>query len=154
MEAPVIRLGRDSDIDWLKTLADRYKNELGFVRRGALFESIKNGQLMVAERSGQKVGFIQFHHRRDGQTTIHNIIVAPDQHGKGIGSALISYLSKRCRALGQHSIALKCPVNLNANSFYERVGFTIVAQEPGKLRSLNIWRLSLSLTADTWPHEC
>lgn len=143
METVLVRPGLESDIDWLKSLVDKHKKELGFVRRGSLFESIKKGHLIIAETQEENAGFVQFHHRRDGQTTIHNIIVTNTQRGNGVGKELIRHLAAQSRALGQSRIKLKCPVNLDANSFYQSAGFTLSAQEPGKIRSLNIWQLIL-----------
>jgi N-acetylglutamate synthase-like GNAT family acetyltransferase len=143
VEAVVIRLAIADDLDAIKALADRHKRELGFVRRGALLESITHDHLLVAELQDQPVGFVQFHHRRDRQTTIHLIVVDANYRRRGVAGQLLDYLQASCLRRGQTRIGLKCPVDLSANDFYRQFGFTLVAQEAGKIRALNLWQLPL-----------
>ncbi len=132
-----------SDLDWLKALADKHKTQLGFVRRGELHRSIEQKEMLVIEEGGRQRGFVQFHHRRDGQTTIYNIIVASEVRGQGLGRGLIQALILACQAHGQTTIRLKCPDNLEANKFYKHVGFEWNNREEGKLRALNVWHLHI-----------
>lgn len=143
MEPLIIRVATAADLDPLKALADRHKREVGFVRRGALLESIRRAHLLVALVGEDLVGFVQFHHRRDGQTTIHLIMVATAYRRQGVADVLLNQLRATCRELGQQRIGLKCPVELSANDFYRQAGFDLIAQEPGKLRPLNLWQLLL-----------
>ncbi|MEO8287004.1 MAG: GNAT family N-acetyltransferase [Chloroflexota bacterium] len=145
---PQICIATEIDLHWLKSLADEHKHELGFVRRGALLRSIEAQCLLTAQYSGAPLGFVQFHHRRDGQTTIYNIVVARNSRGSGVGKALLSGLRMVCITLGQHRIVLKTPVDLPANRFYETVGFVLAGQEAGKARPLNIWRM------EVLSHDC
>ena len=143
MEPIVIRVATATDLDAVKALADRHKREVGFVRRGALLESIRRTHLLVALVASDPVGFVQFHHRRDGQTTIHLIMVATAYRRQGVANVLLNQLRATCQGLGQQRIGLKCPIDLSANDFYRQAGFDLTAQEPGKLRALNLWQLLL-----------
>jgi len=136
----VIRRAIPSDLDAIKGLADRHRHELGFVLRPALAKSIEQSELLVAENSQGIVGFVEYHHRRDKQTTLYHIAVQHDHRQLNIGRQLVEALLSEA---GQHSkshIQLKCPVDLEANEFYERLGFTQVEVQPGKGRSLMVWR--------------
>jgi len=146
VETAVIRLAHTDDLAAIKTLADQHKRELGFVRRGTLLESITHDHLLIAELHGQPVGFVQFHHRRDGQTTIHVIVVDANTRRQGVGGQLLNNLQAICLKRGQTRIGLKCPVDLNANDFYRQVGFTLIGQEAGKIRVLNLWQLPLQIS--------
>lgn len=143
MESVIIRTATSADLDAVKVLADRHKRDVGFVRRGALLESINRAHLLLALAGEDPVGFVQFHHRRDGQTTIHLIMVASEHRRRGIAALLLNQLRTACQGLGQQRIGLKCPVDLSANSFYQQAGFTLIAQELGKIRALNLWQLPL-----------
>ena len=132
------------DLGELKELTDAHKHELGFVLRPALARSITRGEVLVAENDTGLIGFVEYHHRQDEQTTLYHIIVAPDYRRQGIGQRLIERLANEARAVGKKIIVLKCPITLPANDFYARTGWSLAGSEPGKRRLLNLWRLVLA----------
>jgi len=129
----------DTDLDEIKKIADSHKNELGFIMRPILARSIVQGELMVAVNGVGIMGFIQYHHRRDEQTTLHNVVVVPSFRKYGIGRELILNLEKEAVSKNKSFILLKCPEDLDANEFYKHVGYKEVDNETGKSRRLNIW---------------
>jgi GNAT superfamily N-acetyltransferase len=101
-----------------------------------LHDSAKRGELILV--SG---GLCHWHLRRDGQITIREIIVLPEQQGQGIGSAILNTLKQ---TPGATSIAAKCPQNLPSNKWYQRRGFVSEGTETTKTgRIINLWRLAL-----------
>lgn len=136
----LIRAGRSEDIDGIKQLADAHKRELGFLRRPALLEAIQRGELLVAQNGFAIVGFIEYRHRRDHQTTLYNVVVHPDYRRRGIGRQLVLALEKEAIQREKSQVVLKCPEDLPANDFYEQTGYERIHVEPGKLRRLNVWR--------------
>lgn len=98
-----------------------------------LYESSKNGELLLMEG-----GMCHFHHRRDGQLTIREIIVT--HKNQGIGRKILDYLE----GLQPDSIFAKCPENLNANKWYAHQGFKFEGEEITKTgRRLLLWRKTL-----------
>lgn len=140
----VIRKATLADLDAIKAIADLHRHELGFVMRPALARSIERGELIVAANSTGLIAFVEYHHRRDAQTTLYHIVVAPDYLRQGIGQRLIEQMVNEARASGKEFIALKCPAALPANDFYARTGWSLVGCEAGKSRPLNLWRLVLA----------
>jgi GNAT superfamily N-acetyltransferase len=137
-----------ADLDTIKSLADDHRSELGFVLRPALARSIERSELVVATNTTDLIAFVEYHHRRDAQTTLYHIVVAPDYHRQGIGRWLIERLADEARAAGKEIIALKCPANLPANDFYAHTGWSLAGSEPGKRRPLNLWQLPLDASDD------
>ncbi len=138
-----IRRATDSDLDAIKELADAHKRELGFVIRPALARSIEREELLIAENHAGVIGFVEYHHRQDEQTTLYHIAVAPDYRCMGVGKALIGKLCEEAVASDKQVILLKCPIDLPAHGFYDEMGFEIMGSEAGKERSLIIWGLPL-----------
>jgi N-acetylglutamate synthase-like GNAT family acetyltransferase len=138
-----IRKAQQNDLDEIKALADSHKKELGFILRPVLARSIDQGELLVAANHRGIVGFIQYHHRRDLQTTLHNIVVKPDHRGMDVGQKLFSNLIDEARSIQQQMVLLKCPEELDANGFYARMGCHQVLIENGKARRLNVWQKEL-----------
>lgn len=96
-----------------------------------LHESSKRGELLLIAG-----GFCHWHLRRDGQLTIREIISTR----AGAGSEMLDCLKRK----GAMSLFAKCPVELEANDWYIRRGFTREGEEVTKTgRVLNLWRLVL-----------
>lgn len=132
-----------SDIDDIKRIADAHRNELGFVRRPTLIEAIDRSEILIAKRNGNIIGFVEYRHRRDDQTTLYNIAVFPEYRRLGVGRKLVQSLVTEARKRNKQYISLKCPEDLTANQFYEVLGFHLQEIEPGKHRRLKIWQFIL-----------
>ena len=105
-----------------------------------LNESNERGELLLVLH-----GMCHYHLRRDGQLTIREIIVQKGHQGHGIGRAMLQKLEALGLEVGATSIFAKCPVELAANGWYERVGFALEGTETTRSgRTLNLWRLNLS----------
>ena len=140
-----IRKGAPSDVDAIKTIADAHRRELGFVLRPALVKSIDRAEVLVCEKMDRGlIGFIEYHHRRDRQTTVYHIVVVSSHRRKGVGKALIDAMHSEALALGKQAIRLKCPIGLVAHDFYDRLGFKSLGEETGKGRPLVVWQLPVS----------
>jgi len=136
-----VRKATQADLEAIKELADSHKHELGFVLRPALARSIAREELLVAENHASVIGFVEYHHRQDEQTTLYHIAVTPDHRRMGVGEALINTLRAEARILGKSAIRLKCPADLPAKLFYEHIGFHSIGEELGKDRPLIVFAL-------------
>ncbi len=138
-----IRKAKPTDIDAIKEIADAHRRELGFVRRPSLIESINRHEVFVAQNGDGLVGFMEFHHRRDSQTTLYNVVVNNNYRREGIGHLLMHNLEKDAINQKKGVILLKCPEELPANAFYARLNYTLTRTDSGKSRQLNIWTKNL-----------
>jgi ribosomal protein S18 acetylase RimI-like enzyme len=138
-----IRKAEQKDLDSIKAIADANKDAIGFVLRPALAEAIGQGWVLVAEGNGQLIGFANYRHRQDQQTTLYEICVAEDYRGNGVGRALLDTLVKESHRLGKTIIRLKCPADSRANDFYDSLAFVRVGFEQGKRRKLILWERQL-----------
>ena len=130
-----------SDVNDVKRIADQHRAELGFHARQAYVDSLNKGELLIAKKADQIVGFTRYHHRRDNRTTLYEIAITPDARGKGIGHQLINALIADCQRVSSRCLRLSCPVELPANRFYEAVGFIRSARRSrrGRSRPLYEW---------------
>lgn len=140
----VIRRAVQSDLEAIKAIADAERDALGFITRSTVREAIKQGHMIVATIDGEVVGFQHYYHRKqDLQTRLYHKAVDPEWRMQGIGTALVDAVVNEARALDRRRLLLKCPVELSSNKFHERYGFTLIGQEPGRKRRLNIWEYIL-----------
>ena len=108
----------------------------------SLFETLneynERGELLL-----DNGGMCHWHLRRDGQVTIREIIVEKRRQRCGIGQGMLGRLILDNRTAT--SLFAKCPVELPANGWYERMGFTLEGTETTRSgRELNLWRLPLN----------
>lgn len=122
------------DIDAIKSIADKYSNEIGFVMRPALEEHCKKGFLLVAESGDAVIGFCNYNRRKDGVSVIYEICTDYRYRGNGVARKMIDALPR--------PIHLKCPIDNESNNFYAALGFELVDVEDGKKRKLNVWELA------------
>jgi len=126
------RLGKNEDLQNIKKLTNKLRNELGFVMNVVLSEAIKHDELYVCELNDNIIGFIHFHKRIDGWNTIHEIAVDANYQRCGIGEKLFNMISKPRK--------LKTTIdNIKANNFYKKQNMLNIGIEQGRKRKLNIW---------------
>jgi ribosomal protein S18 acetylase RimI-like enzyme len=135
----MVRFAAVDDVPAVKAIADRHRHELGFVPAAALVEAARERRLLVAVLDGKVIGFVHFRCCRDGHTTIYEIAVLPEHRQRGIGRALVEAVCKEAALHGYVVLQLKCPIDLPANEFYRRTGFTEAGIEEGKRRPLRLW---------------
>jgi ribosomal protein S18 acetylase RimI-like enzyme len=152
----MVRFAAVDDVPAVKAIADRHRHELGFVSAAALVEAARERRLLVAVLDGKIVGLVHFRCCRDGHATIYEIAVLPECRRRGVGRALVEAVCKEAALRGCVALQLKCPIDLRANEFYRRVGFTEAGIEEGKRRPLRLWQKRLDpafhcLPADQLP---
>lgn len=140
--SPATRPATDGDIPAVEALVRQAGAVFGFVRRVVLAKAIAEGDLLVATASGGAVtGAVRFHHRRDGATTIHEVVVATAGRGQGVGRWLVQAVHDAALARGQGTLRAKCPIDALANGFYRATGWERIAIEEGRVRALVVWQL-------------
>lgn len=129
----LFRNATNDDYSEIKRISNQHRNYLPFVMRVAIEESITRNEVVVAEDYGKVIGFIHFHKRKDGITTIHEVGVDKEYLNRGIGRKLILQLKK--------PIQLKVTKDNPANDFYKKIGFEFKKSIKGKKRDLNLYLL-------------
>jgi GNAT superfamily N-acetyltransferase len=87
-------------------------------------------QFLIAELDEEPVGFASYSSiSGDGLFKIHKLYVLPEYHGKGLGKALLDFITEEISSLGATSLRLNMNRKNKAKYFYERNGFTIIKEE-------------------------
>lgn len=132
LSSPIkIRKANIDDYKEIKRISNQHREYLPFVMRVSIEESIKNNGVFVACLEESVVGFIHFHKRKDGITTLHEIGVERGFENKGIGKKLVSIINGPIR--------LKVTQDNPANEFYRKLGFKFIETISGKKRDLNVY---------------
>lgn len=106
-----------------------YMMELIYSKPSLLKQMAKGHQFIIAYDEAQPVAFASYSARENNPAVykLQKIYILPNQQGKGIGKLLINYIT----AAIQPATALQLNVNRHnkALHFYEKIGFTIIAEE-------------------------
>ena len=117
-----IRRGTLKDVDDCYRIAiAQARGTLPKLLRVNFTENAERGELHVAERGGEVIGFARFHARRDGWHTLYDLAVHPDHQRIGAGRNLLFSVPVPVR--------LKCPVSSAANTFYRNAGMIHAGQD-------------------------
>ncbi len=135
------------DLDWIKSLVDKHRKEFSFVNRSILLKGIENGEVLCIPNKG----FLHFHHRRDSKSTLYHLCVISEERRIGFGKFLVSAWENNARKCGATILQLKCPIDLEANQFYKRIGFNQVDIQEGKSRKLIVWNKLLTIKKNKKP---
>jgi len=149
-----VRKARATELDKIVALVRNERDVFGFVPRAAFEVALKRSEIIVATSGRNIIGVMRYHNRKDRVAVVHELLVNKEHRSRGIGSLLISTLSEKCFRSGQTLFRLKCPVELPANGFYARLGFSRVGIREGRRRPLAIWERHLGAQQDTSKPSC
>ena len=139
-----IKRSQEDLIEQVYEIFKKNVNLLGPPNPKVLKDAAEKGWLLVALDKDQDkvVGFVNFRNcvRKD-QCTIYEICVDKSYWHKGIGAAMIAFLAQNS---AKEFIRLKCTEENDANGFYKAYGFTLIGQEMGKKRKLNVYELRIN----------
>ncbi|MBI3950593.1 MAG: GNAT family N-acetyltransferase [Acidobacteria bacterium] len=135
----MLRKACSKDLDQLIHIIQQHKAVFPFLPRAVFKDFVQKEEVIVYQKASRVLGFVRYHHRKDGITTLHEIAVLKSHPSTGIGRSLIEALRNECVTLGQKTIRLKCPLDLPANGFYSHLGFQRVSIEDGRKRPLAVW---------------
>ncbi|WP_461533526.1 GNAT family N-acetyltransferase [Sinomicrobium sp.] len=87
-------------------------------------------RFFIAKEYDKVLGFISCEERYEGdKTKIHKLYVLPETQGRGVGRVLIDCAKDVARKAGDHILSLNVNKYNPAIRFYEKIGFTTVAEE-------------------------
>jgi N-acetylglutamate synthase-like GNAT family acetyltransferase len=80
----------------------------------------------IAVENGEVLGVARMHESSPNQGQVRCVAIATAAQGKGIGKAIMAYLEDQAKTKGWTEIVLEA--RENAVPFYERIGYTIIAE--------------------------
>ncbi len=80
----------------------------------------------IAVEDGKVLGVARMHESAEKQGQVRCVATATAAQGKGIGKAIMAYLEEQAKAKSWTEIVLEA--RENAVPFYQRIGYTIIAE--------------------------
>ena len=97
----------------------------------------------IAVEDNEVLGVARMHESAEKQGQVRCVATATAAQGKGIGKAIMSYLEEQAKAKGWTEIVLEA--RENAVPFYQRIGYTIVAESYLLFGEIQHYRMSKTL---------
>ncbi|GEP50904.1 N-acetyltransferase [Flavobacterium noncentrifugens] len=95
----------------------------------------KNHHFLLVKENKEALAFLSYEHQYQERpiTRIHKIYILPETQGKGIGKLLIDCVEALANETKSEKLSLNVNRYNNAQFFYKKLGFEIVAEEDVKL---------------------
>lgn len=142
---PTVRTAGAGDIRYIDALQRKNTEAVSFFPISAFEREVAKGRLLIAEVSGEPAGYV-FHGPFGPMLRIHQACIQYDLRGQLFGAALVRYLIDTAERCGSMSIVLRCGSDIEANFFWQAMGFHCEAVQPGgarRSRDINCWRYDL-----------
>ena len=97
----------------------------------------------IAVENGEVQGVARMHESSPSQGQVRCVAIATAAQGKGIGKAIMAYLEDQAKTKGWTEIVLEA--RENAVPFYERIGYTIIAESYLLFGEIQHYRMSKTL---------
>ena len=129
-------------------LADTHREEFGFLPKNAYVEAAKRSNLWVSidETSGVLLGYLLFGGQHP-RMKVFQVCVHPEHRSNGIARSLVSKLVRYGEHCGFLNVTARVSSKLDANSFWQGIGFRIVKQVRGlgSNSTINIYSMDLDV---------
>ncbi len=97
----------------------------------------------IAVEGEEVLGVARMHESSPNQGQVRCVAIATAAQGKGIGKAIMAYLEDQAKTKGWTEIVLEA--RENAVPFYERIGYTIIAESYLLFGEIQHYRMSKTL---------
>lgn len=137
-----------ADEPFVVNLQKRFSNQIGFLPRAALTEAIGRNLIAVAVENGTPAGYMLIRPAAQHQPWCASIIQAAvelDAQRHSHGRNLLAHLLKRANRV--HVIQAWCRSDLEANAFWQQMGFSQVAlleRQSARKKSMVLYRKALT----------
>jgi predicted GNAT family N-acyltransferase len=98
----------------------------------------------IAVEDNEVLGVARMHESAEKQGQVRCVATATAAQGKGIGKAIMAYLEEQAKAKDWTEIVLEA--RENAVPFYQRIGYTIIAESYLLFGEIQHYRMKKALT--------
>lgn len=138
-----VALARSQDLAYVVHLQKKFGQAIGFLPRAALSEKIELQRIWIARENGQPAGYLHHGTLATPEVRIFQAAIQYDARRRRLAAGLVEHFVCRAQAAGAYGVSLRCLAHLDANEFWEAVGFRRIASEPGAKGRLNVWTRDL-----------
>jgi hypothetical protein len=136
----------NGDLPFVDHVQRKFSEQLAFIPRAGIEKAIAAGQIALAFIDGEPVGYVW-----RGALGVRTIIVQAaiefDAQRRHYGAALVAHVIVEATRAHSSAIVCRCGSDLEANSFWQSLGFVCVGSLLGggrRGRVLNVWHYAIA----------
>jgi N-acetylglutamate synthase-like GNAT family acetyltransferase len=134
-----------ADLTYIDHLQRKNAEELAFFPKQVFEREVENQRIILAELNSEPCGYV-YHGAFGVICRIHQACIQYDLRGQLYGAALVRDLTTRCQSFETATIKLRCGSDIEANKFWQAMGFVCEAVTQGgvrRMRDINHWVLNI-----------
>lgn len=127
---------------YVDALQKKNAEALSFYPKVVFEREMINGRLFLGLLNGQPAGYIYVGSGQHGIVRCHQVCIQYDARRRLYGAALVAACEQYAIDKGATRIRLRCGFDLDANQFWQSLGYVCVAVEDGgvrRMRKINVW---------------
>lgn len=133
-------------IDYIDGLQRKNAEALSFYPRQVFEREQSKGRLFLGMLNGEPCGYLYV--GAQGQDVkCHQVCIQYDARRRLYGAAIVAVMEQYASEANAASITLRCGFDLDANQFWESLGYDCIANFPGgvrRMRTINVWRKQIT----------
>jgi hypothetical protein len=129
-------------IQFIDFLQKKNAEALSFYPKQVFEREKENGRLYLGLLNGEPCGYI-YVGAAGGDVKCHQVCIEYDARRKLYGAMLVVAMENYANASLSNSITLRCGFDLEANKFWQELGYNCIAVKHGgirRMRKINVWR--------------
>lgn len=131
---------------FIDSLQRKNAEQLSFYPNQVFEREQKNGRLYLGLLNGQPCGYI-YVGAAGGDVKCHQVCIEYDARRKLYGAMLVLAMENYANSSLSNSITLRCGFDLEANQFWNELGYRCIGIKQGgvrRMRKINVWRKYLT----------
>jgi GNAT superfamily N-acetyltransferase len=133
-------------ISYIDKLQRENAEALSFYPTQVFEREIEKERLFLGLLNGQPCGYIYTGAGADGIMRCHQVCIQYDARRRLYGAMLVVAMEEYANQKGCHTAALRCGFDLDANVFWDSLGYKCYDTVEGgvrRMRKINLWRKNL-----------
>ena len=129
-----------SMINYIDHLQKKNAEALSFYPKQVFERELEKGRLFLGMLNGEPCGYL-YAGAEGGDVKLHQVCIEYDARRRMYGAQLVSVMEDYAK--NSTSITLRCGFDLEANDFWQSLGYVCIANQKGGIRrnrTINIWR--------------
>lgn len=133
-------------IEYIDGLQRKNAESLSFYPRQVFEREREKGRLFLGMLNGEPCGYLYV--GAQGQDVkCHQVCIQYDARRRLYGAAIVAVMEQYADEAMAASVTLRCAFDLDANSFWQSLGYNCIASLDGgvrRMRKINVWRKQLT----------
>ena len=133
-------------IKFIDGLQKKNSEALSFYPRQVFERESEKGRLFLGLLNGEPCGYL-YVGASGKDVKCHQVCIQYDARRRLYGAAIVAVMENYADECKASSITLRCGFDLDANSFWQSLGYGCIAHQVGgvsRMRTINVWRKQLA----------